>query len=144
MGRGIRPHGPGVDPFHPGAAHRIGQIQPSIVLVPLVGWSKPIGGRVMPHRDLRHLPHRLFRACDQLPKEPTSVKSFMTSILQSRCAQRARHRRWSAPALVGVTSLLALIAIATPAGADAAAGGTSSGSSGTSPTTSSTTTTSTT
>jgi ABC-type phosphate transport system substrate-binding protein len=68
----------------------------------------------------------------------------MISILQSRSTRRARYRRWSAPTLVGVTSLLALMAIGTPAGAAAAAGGASSGSSGTSTTTSSTTTTSTT
>lgn len=71
------------------------------------------------------------------------MKSLMTSIPHTRSAQRAR-RRWSAPALIGVASLLALMVIGTPAGADGAAGGASSGNSGTGSTTSSTTTTSTT
>ncbi len=69
------------------------------------------------------------------------MKSPMTSIPPSLSTRRARHRRWSMPALVGVASLLALTAIGAPAGADGAAGGTSSGDSGTSTTTSSTTTT---
>ena len=68
----------------------------------------------------------------------------LPSMLQSRPARRARLHRWSVPALIGVTSLLAIMAIGTSAGADAAAGGASSGNSGTSTTTSSTTTTSTT
>ena len=51
--------------------------------------------------------------------------------------QRLRHRQWGLAALVGVTSLLVLVAIGAPAGADAAPGATSSSTS----TTSSTTTT---
>jgi LPXTG-motif cell wall-anchored protein len=67
------------------------------------------------------------------------VKSSMTSFRRSRSTRGARHRRWSAPALVGVPSLLALMAIGSPAGADAAAGGDPSGNSGTATTTSTTT-----
>ncbi len=47
------------------------------------------------------------------------MNSLMTSIRHSRLEQGARPRRWGAAALVGVTSLLALMTIGTPAGADA-------------------------
>jgi ABC-type phosphate transport system substrate-binding protein len=66
------------------------------------------------------------------------VKTLKVPVL--RCStQRARQRRWCATALVGATSLLALMAIGTPASADTAAGGASSGTSGTSSTTTTTT-----
>jgi ABC-type phosphate transport system substrate-binding protein len=66
------------------------------------------------------------------------VKTLKVPVL--RCStQRARQRRWRATALVGATSLLALMAIGTPASADTAAGGASSGTSGTSSTTTTTT-----
>jgi phosphate transport system substrate-binding protein len=66
------------------------------------------------------------------------MKSMKTPILR-RSMQRARHRRWGVPALVGATSMLAFVAIGAPAGADAAPGGTSSSTSTTSSTTTTTT-----
>ena len=47
------------------------------------------------------------------------MNSLTKSIHRSRTEQGAQRRRWGAAALVGVTSLLALMAIGTPAGADA-------------------------
>ena len=64
------------------------------------------------------------------------MKSVNTSMLRPS-VQRATRRQWGLSALLGVTSLLVLVAIGAPAGADAATGGTSS----TTSTTSSTTTT---
>ncbi len=72
------------------------------------------------------------------------MKSQMTSALQSRSSQSAGPSRWNTAALVGMTSLLALIAIGIPVSAAAAAGTTSSESSGTSTTTSAAPTTTTT
>jgi len=66
------------------------------------------------------------------------MKSVKTSVLR-RSVQRGRRRRWGAPGLVGVTSLLVLVAIGTAASADATPGTTSSTTS--TSTTSSTTTT---
>ncbi len=63
------------------------------------------------------------------------MKSQMTSVLQSRSRQSARPSWWNTAALVGMTWLLALIAIGTPVGTAAAAGATSSDSTGTSTTT---------
>jgi ABC-type phosphate transport system substrate-binding protein len=64
------------------------------------------------------------------------MKSVNTSMLRPS-VQRATRRQWGLSALLGVTSLLVLVAIGAPAGADAATGATSS----TTSTTSSTTTT---
>jgi ABC-type phosphate transport system substrate-binding protein len=61
------------------------------------------------------------------------MKFLKTSMLRPT-VQRPRHRRWGLPALVGMTSLLVLVAIGAPAGADAP---------GTTSSTSSTTTTTT-
>ena len=66
------------------------------------------------------------------------MKSVKTLMLRSS-VQRGTRRRWGASALVGVTSLLVLVAVGTPASADTTPSTTSS----TSTTTSSTTTTTT-
>jgi len=68
------------------------------------------------------------------------VKSLITDNLQSRTKQGARHHRRGTTALVGVTSLLALAVIGTPAQAGAATGTAISDGTGTSTTTSTTTT----
>ena len=68
------------------------------------------------------------------------MKSLIMSNLPSRSAAPARHMRWSAGVLVGVTSLLGIMALGAPAGADATSGGVSSGVGGTSTTTASSTT----
>ena len=104
---------------HPGPPSRKGRLPPVLFVLAflVVGASEPTGER-MKSTPVRHLVHQMFVRAINSQRSQFPMKSREDTPCSSRSMQRGPRLRWGTSALVGVTSLLVLVTIGTPASAD--------------------------